>query len=725
MKRVLFVGESPVGCTGNSNFMRAILNQVDKKEYSAACYAVGTSHVLKHDIFAPQPVPIISADGSQDKWNGQKLLRVIHENPVEAVVFIGIDIWVYAPIFHELMNLKRAKQFKFITICPYDTPTIRPDWIQWFRQPDISCVYSEFGYNMIKSEVPNARYFRPPLFAHNFFQKLKEDHRIQARHRYFPTIGEGFLFGFLGNNQVRKDPQKAILAYSMIKEKYPDAYLYLHLNMNSGVYNLVQHAIDCGLKSGDIVAKSGDADAWVSMPSMVEIYNCFDALLNCSLQEGLSWTLLESMLCKVPIIATDTTAQTELVKGAGVLVPCNEPTYIPVYAERGQSWIQAQACKAEDLAAAMEKMIVDEKHRAKCSEAGYERAKQWLSGVHNINDVLNDVFQVQEIRVGKDSVPYGMKDAVCFAQRSSAGDILMTTKALKGLKEMFKGKKIYYMCDRQYMDIVRGNPYVEDVLSWDEMEYNSYIHRLNPHSERILPGHWGRNCNTILSDFYWKLLMVEPDAMFIQKQRPKEKIAKKVLDVENKNICILHTTGGDPAFRTYKYMEEVAKGLKDRFVTIQLGAKGDFDAGAELDLRGRVSFRESAWIMDKAVLSINVDSFISHLAGAIGVSQIVLFGSGNALVVRPDQTKGELVCLIPDYIMDCPGLGPCSASIRNCPVPCTGIHEPKRILEEVDNLSRRQQIRRNTEHEEASCRFEYVQRDRAVASVVRKFQADS
>jgi ADP-heptose:LPS heptosyltransferase/glycosyltransferase involved in cell wall biosynthesis len=696
--------------------MRAILGQVDKQKYASACYAVGTSAVLKHDIFVPQPVPVIPADGSSDKWNGQKLLRVIHENPVEAVVFVGIDIWVYAPIFGELMNLKRAKNFKFITICPYDTPTIREDWIRWFRQPDISCVYSQFGYDLIKSEVPNARYFRPPLFGSKIFQMVKPDQRAEARHRFFPTIGDGFLFGFLGNNQVRKDPQKAVLAYSMVKQKHPNTYLYLHLNMQQGVYNLVQHALDCGLKSGDIVAKSGEPDAWVSLPQMIQIYNCFDSLINCSLQEGLSWTLLESMLCGVPIIASDTTAQTELVKDVGTLVPCPESTYIPVYAERGQSWIKANACRAEELAEAMEQMITDEMYRRKCRDAGFRKVKEWLQGVHNINDVLNDAFE-QGVIVPREDVPYGMKDAVCFAQRSSAGDILMTTKALKGLKEMFDGKKLYYMTERQYVDIVRGNPYVEDVLVWDENEYNHFIHRLNPHADRILPGHWGRNCNTLLSDFYWKLLMVDPDEMFIEKKRPQEKIAKQVLEAMEKNpICILHTTGGDPAFRTYKYMSEVEKGLSS-YTTIQLGSKGDFDAKADIDLRGKLSFRESAWVMDKAVLSISVDSFISHLAGAIGVSQIVLFGSGNAFVVRPDQTRGELVCMVPDYVMDCPGLGPCSASIRNCPVPCTGIHDPQSILREVSNLEQEGKVKRSTENEKGSFRFEYVERGKQVSSL--------
>ena len=378
MKRILFVGESPLGCTGNSNFMRVMLAQLNKEKYKAACFAVGTSSLMKLDIFSKSDVPIIPADGSQDKWNGKKLLHLVKENPVDAIVFVGIDCWVYAPIYEELNKLRDMRRFRTIGIFPYDAQEVRKDWVHWLNMFELPCVYSEYGYNKIKEHVPNLRYFRPYLFAHKLFRKLSDEKRSVARHKYFPTVGEGFLFSFLGNNQVRKDPQTAITAFSMVKRKHPEAYLYMHCNMNTGVYNLVQHALDCGLKSGDLIAKSGDPDAWLALGNWVELYGCFDALVNCSYQEGLSWTLLEAMLCKVPIVATDTTAQTELVKDAGLLVPCEEKAYLPVFAERGQSWIDAKSCKAEDLAEAMEQIMTDSKLRESCIARGFNKAEDWM-----------------------------------------------------------------------------------------------------------------------------------------------------------------------------------------------------------------------------------------------------------------------------------------------------------------------------------------------------------
>jgi ADP-heptose:LPS heptosyltransferase len=92
--------------------------------------------------------------------------------------------------------------------------------------------------------------------------------------------------------------------------------------------------------------------------------------------------------------------------------------------------------------------------------------------------------------------------------------------------------------------------------------------------------------------------------------------------------------------------------------------------------------------MAQACLAVTVDSFMSHLAGAMGVSQVCLFGCGNAHVVQPEQVSGRLVCLEPDYLMDCPGLGPCSGQVRDCPVPCMGVHDPAAIVDKLAEIER-------------------------------------
>jgi len=241
------------------------------------------------------------------------------------------------------------------------------------------------------------------------------------------------------------------------------------------------------------------------------------------------------------------------------------------------------------------------------------------------------------------------------------------------------------MTSPQYEDILINNPYIDEIIPWNEKKALEYQVVLNPHGERIAPGHWGRNSNSILSDFYWKILDVEPNDFFIELKDADEKMGYVHWE---ENLAILHTTGGDSHYRIYKYMQDVHEGLKDRYTTVQLGGPNDYPAGCDFDLRGLLSFRETAWVMSKASLAVTVDSFISHLAGALGVSQVCLFGSGNCAVVQPKQVKGQLICMTPDYVHDCVGLGPCSASVRECPATCTGRHDPKDILKAIEKIER-------------------------------------
>lgn len=126
-------------------------------------------------------------------------------------------------------------------------------------------------------------------------------------------------------------------------------------------------------------------------------------------------------------------------------------------------------------------------------------------------------------------------------------------------------------------------------------------------------------------------------------------------------------------------MDMVAEEFKKTHYTIQLGGANDFPAGAELNLCGKLTYEESAYVMSKASVAVTVDSFMAHLAGSLGINQICLFGSGNENVVKPNQISGKLVCLSPDYINHCPALGPCSGGYK-CFVPCTGRHDPKKII---------------------------------------------
>jgi len=699
MKKILFVGEHPFASSGNSGMLLGILSEIDADAFQASCFVSESLFVDPLPLlFQPLPFSLLIQPEGSDVTGS--LLHILNKTDIDALVMVGLDIWFFRTAMKQIADVCNKRNVNFVAIFPYDLQEIRSDWVEWINMVDYPCVYSKYGEALLKPHVPNIRYFRPELHVSDIWVPFEDQKKAEIRKRIFPTVpDDAILFGFIGHNQFRKDPQGLIKAFSIAKKSNPNIRLFMHTDFQVGIFNLGRYAKDCGAKEGDILKKA-HAGSVYKLGDMPSLYNCFDCLVNCTIQEGLSWTPLEAMLCGVPVIASASTSHTELVKDVGILVPCEEPAFVPVETEHGSSFVEAKKCKPEDIATAMIAVAKTEVSRKEMSRRGVVRGKEWLSGISDINELLHEVCSKRKttkvIEVSK-------INAVLFAQHSAAGDVLMTTRCFKGIKDRYK-RPLHYMTSPQYIDIIEGNPYVDKVIAWDPDIMELYSAVLNPHGERIAPGHWGRNCNSILSDFYWKILRVEPDDFYIEQIQPDRIEEKGFPEIgltffeENKKgillpffeasnpICIIHTTGGDSAFRTYKYMRDVIEGIKDRYTTVQLGSKGDFPAWADVDLRGKLSFRESAWVVARAKLAVTVDSFMSHLCGAFGISQVCLFGSGNEVVVKPNQVAGELICMSPDYVNDCVGLGPCSGALRKCPVPCTGRHDPKDILKAIEKI---------------------------------------
>ena len=680
MKRILFVGEHPQAVSGNSHMLNGIIDQLDLEKYEFAvfaCTSIGCPVLSEYQLLEGGSNPY-------DEYGGKQLITFLDKNKFDMVCFVGLDIWCYSKVFLDLIKLKNRDGWKWVSIFPYDVISIQKDWLCLFSPIDAPCVYSEYGYNLLKDYVPNLIYFRPPLYDADKFVAFSKENKYLLRDKLFENRinKDTFIFGFFGNNQFRKDPLRLIKAIFEIKKDIPNIALYLHTNIKQGVYNIEQYIRDCGGQLGDVLVKKQNFP--YSTKAMIEAYNVVDCLVNVSLQEGLSWTILEAMLCGVPVVASYNTAHIELLSdGAGIGVPSSEIAYVPMLCANGSStFVESKACNYSSLVYAMKSIIINEDVRKNLKNKGLRKAKEWLEGVSSINDVFEKVDScVIPVVKSREKI-----NAVLFAQHSSAGDVFMTTRCFRDIKKRHPDIPLIYMTQSKYKNIIEDNPFIDEIIDWDETKLQNYKFVYNPHGERILPGHWGRNSNSILADFYWKVLMInKPDDFYIRLKQPKIKTIESIVELE-KPIAILHTTGGDVAYRAYKYMNDVHNGILDNYFTIQVGGKDDYPAGAGLDLRGRLSFQETAWVVSKAKIAVTVDSFISHLAGAQGISQVVLFGSGNYNVVKPLQVRGTLICRVIDYVKHCRGLGPCSASVRDCPIHCTGLHSPKDILDDINYI---------------------------------------
>jgi len=669
MKNILFVGENPLLQTGNAHMMRGIIAQLDVKEYIPCVFSPFPSNYLEPEIFNKLPFRIIRANSDQSEWGQDRLLNVLQYSKLDILVMVGIDLWRYTQLFEALS--KRKRNFKWVWIFPYDLHYVRKDWVEWINCIDYPCVYSQYGYNLLKPHVPNLSYFRPSLDMSNIFVPYPDQKKAEARKTAFPSVGDnGFIFGFVGSNLIRKDPQKLLKAFSIINTLYPDTFLYLHMN-REGIFNIETYIKDCNIQKGSIFMK-GDAQPYSPL-QMVSMFNAIDCLVNCSMQEGLSWTILEAMLCGTPVIATDTTAQSEIIVDGGMSVPCKVPSLVPMVGKEGNTWIDSKCCSVEDMVHAMKMMVMNhEKCREDCIERGTKVVNEWIKNTHNINDVLCTIgAEKKEVLVVE-----SREDAILFAQHSSAGDVLMTTQCFKGIKQRHPNKELIYMTQKQYWGIIEGNPYIDGLIDWDEKQLKKYLVVYNPHGEKILPGGWN-NLDVKLVDMYPYFCKVEPDKMFIAKTKPR-------IDLPDEYI-VVHTSGAS-MYRVYNHMDMVVKDFK--LPVVQIGGKEDKACSDAVDLRGKLNWNETAYVMEHARAAIAVDSFPAHLAGALGTPVVVLFGPAPARVTGPIGDPNKIVYFEPNKLDVCPILSNCYGQQGKevCSSPCINTLNPLKVRQLLTDL---------------------------------------
>lgn len=688
MKKVLFVGEHPMATTGNAQMLAGIVKQLDLKKYNPSFFCTFPATL---DLILlsnnPFPFPIVNAKDNRDEWGQDKLVWLLRSNTFDMVVFVGIDIWRYAISLPHIKEMTDTGKMISLCIAPYDIAYKRKDWIYWFNCITNPYVYSKFAYDILKESVPNIKYFRPPLFLSELFRPLGD--KKECKQRVFADMDPNtIVFGFVGCNQIRKDPQKTIKAFKKLKDKSDvDMTLFLHTDFAHGVYNLKQYTTDCEFKRGDI--RTRREDQVFNREGMCAIYNSFDILLNCSYQEGLSWTPIEAGLCGIPAIVSDTTAHKELE--CEFVVPCNQEVYQPLYGEFGDTWMDSNSCTSEDIMEAMLSFInsTDEAKTA-LSEQALWRSKKWISECGNINSILDEVVveRTESVRILEDKI----QNDILFVQHSSGGDVLMSTQCFKGLKERHKRKRLVYMTQKQFQGILKDNPYIDEIIDYNPEVIKKYAVVYNPHGEKILPGGWN-NLDAKLYSMYPYFCGVEADKMFITCDRPIEK--KSLLNaIDGKEYIVVNTSGGSE-FRVYKHMEVVIANFKDKYPIVQVGGADDLYCKGAIDMRGKLTWTESAYVLKGAKAAVVIDCFCSHLVGALETPAVVLYGPAPARVVGPrydDKTK--VIEMEPDMLKVCPITSFCWSNPKvnsqtgrsKCISPCINSHNPITVRGNLNEL---------------------------------------
>ena len=126
----------------------------------------------------------------------------------------------------------------------------------------------------------------------------------------------GFVIGVVARNQPRKNLDRTIKVISKLKDKIPNAVLFLHLDPNdpaAQMFNMISLIQKFGVENR-IVFSGMQAHKGFEWSRMNEIYNVMDCFLLTTSGEGFGIPIIEAMACEVPVLATDYTTTQELVK---------------------------------------------------------------------------------------------------------------------------------------------------------------------------------------------------------------------------------------------------------------------------------------------------------------------------------------------------------------------------------------------------------------------------
>lgn len=274
-----------------------------------------------------------------------------------------LDIWSVNPRGVDGLNVAAW--------APVDHDPVPPMVTNWFRTTKATAIaMSLHGLEQFRLDGIDALY--APLAVDT--TKIKPTYEVtiggeQVSGRQMLGVHDrAFVVGMVAMNKDpndRKGFSEAFQAFARFYARHPNAILYLHTDVTglAGGVQIPAMLAELGIPAEAVATTAPYAyRAGFSAEMMAAMYTSFDVLLAPSAGEGFCVPLIEAQACGTAVIASDFTAQTELV-GAGWLVdgqrwwdPASRAWYLR--ASVPQIVDKLEAAYAADLDAMSAKAIV-------------------------------------------------------------------------------------------------------------------------------------------------------------------------------------------------------------------------------------------------------------------------------------------------------------------------------------------------------------------------------
>lgn len=326
---VLFWGDNPHGITGFGKVIKNVIRQVyDNEKYKID--VLGISYLgdpykadnyngkdLMYDVYTPFEV------GKQmDLYGAGKLQTFLASGKVD-ILFILQDTFIARNIMKKIVELRTKLTNKFVIIYyyPIDCGWVYPDWItDAVSVADIPVCYTNFGKAVSARHDPKLR--NMDVIYHgtdkNMYKPWPDSMRSQIKQSFW---GQGFDKKFIvlnvNRNQPRKDLNRTFAVFAELKKHVPEAYLFCLSNPADIGGNIIDVALQYGLKWG-VDWMSPDPTKYNPMlgipeEQIVTMYNTADVCISTTLGEGWGLSLTEAMACGCPVVFPENTSITEII----------------------------------------------------------------------------------------------------------------------------------------------------------------------------------------------------------------------------------------------------------------------------------------------------------------------------------------------------------------------------------------------------------------------------
>jgi glycosyltransferase involved in cell wall biosynthesis len=432
---------------------------------------------------------------------------------VKPDVFLGIeDVWA----FREYEKKHWWNKTKKIIWTTLDSLPILDQAIDMEPKCDQMLVWASFAEKAMKELGHEKVETVHGAVDYSHFKPLENRNELRNLH----GLDGDFVIGFVFKNQLRKSVPNLLEGFKKFKNKNPtvSAKLLLHTDWAE-----IQHGWDIprylkekGLEDGSVLAtyvchkcddyfvkpyfgedkdcsscgskksvKTKNSGKGVGEKELNEIYNLMDVYCHPFTSGGQELPIQEAKAAGLITLVTDYSCGTDSAyeHQGGIPLDWNE------YREPSTQFIKATTCP-DSICERLEQVYeMDEESKYKLIETGKKYVQENFS-VQNTVQRLKHLIKSVELRTKKEvdeqskkatpklqdflkDVP--LKDRIAVVLPRSAGDVLMANSLMENLHNLYPDKKIFFVTQPEFYDLINDNPFVHKVIPYSDSLDNMYV----------------------------------------------------------------------------------------------------------------------------------------------------------------------------------------------------------------------------------------------------------